>query len=191
MINSDYDAYFLKLQENKNRILRAAIEYFKFQNTLKVDISIKGDSLDIGEYVLLSKPEDTMNSNKLDPPKDGPYRVVGKNGSSYTISDDVLNKEKTVHISRLTRFIGKNNNQRSVLLKRRKRYDVEKIITHRDGDLKDLSSKKYITFLTKWDGYGFEFNTWESYDNLKYNIKLHEYLRELGYKNWIPKNFRD
>jgi hypothetical protein len=183
--------YLDSLNEKRKSILEKAKAYFKTQGELRMKANNKGDILEIGDYVLLSKPEGLINSNKLDPPKDGPFRVTGRDGSDYFINDDVYNKEMKVHISRLTRFINRGDNAREVALNRRNLYDVEEILNHRNGDLKKLSSSKSIQFLVKWVGYSSEHNTWENFNNLKYNAELHKYLRKLDYKNWIPKRFRE
>jgi hypothetical protein len=182
--------YLDNLNIKRKEILDKAKAYFRSQGEIKMNKGSKGDSLEIGDYVLLSKPESLINSNKLDPPKEGPFRVIGRDGSNYLINDDVYNKEYKVHISRLTRFVNRGNNARDVALRRNKSFDVQEILQHRGGNI-SVKSINSIYFLVKWLGYNSEHNTWESFATLKYNVELHKYLRKLGHLNCIPKRFRE
>lgn len=67
-------------------------------------------------------------------------------------------------------------------------WDVEKVLRHR-GDVK--GSKKQLFFFVKWVGYEDEANTWEPWENLRDNGKLHEYLASHRLKALIPQKFRE
>ena len=44
-----------------------------------------------------------------------------------------------------------------------------------------------LEFLVRWKDYGEANNLWLPYQELRQNIKLHEYLRERGLHKLIPK----
>jgi hypothetical protein len=49
-----------------------------------------------------------------------------------------------------------------------------------------------LRFLTNWEGYSADENTWESWSNksLKSNTVIHEYLRAHNMQQLIPKRYR-
>ena len=49
-------------------------------------------------------------------------------------------------------------------------YEVELILSHRKRKIGGKKNPREVTqFLVKWEGYGYEHNTWESEDNLVRN----------------------
>ena len=67
-------------------------------------------------------------------------------------------------------------------------YEIDKIVAHQG----DITKLKTLTFRVKW--YGFledDFDTWESWSNLRETSHLHLYLIENNMKQLIPKKFRE
>ena len=150
-----------------------------------------------GEWVLVRR-SDIMNNHKLAPVKEGPFRVIERDLNSecpdiYWIDDHVNGRNFKVHVSRLTKFLARDSDLKQIphiAMKRKRMYEVEYILNHKNGDLNNIKTKNDILFLVKWTNYNHEDNTWESFSNLENNSVLHDYLRENNADDWIPKRFR-
>ena len=148
---------------------------------------------EIGTYVLmdpvlhsgLGKP-----SGKLTPRLLGPYLVVNRSGDKYSCRNLIDDGVKDYHVKQLRPYHhdASFGDPRDVALRDRGDYDIDKIVTHQG----DITKLKTLTFRVKW--YGFaedDFDTWESWSNLRETTQLHHYLIANNLKQLIPKKFHE
>jgi hypothetical protein len=129
-----------------------------------------------GTYVLvephtqsgLGKPPGKFTPRLL-----GPYLVVNRVGDKYSCRNLVDDTVKDYHVTQLRVY--NNDDQfldpREVALRDKGDYEIEAIVAH-EGDTTKLKSLK---FQVKWYGFGNDFNTWESWSNLRETTQLHLY----------------
>lgn len=148
--------------------------------------------LPINSYVLVDYPTGGLTNgppSKLLTHRKGPMRVVNFVGSTYTLENLVNNKLKDYHITSLTPFLYDTvEDPRLIENKDSQMWDVETVLRHR-GDVN--GSKKQLFFLVKWVRYEESDNTWELWENLRDNVKLHEYLASHRLRRLIPLKFRE
>ena len=143
----------------------------------------------IGSYVLETfqegGPTKGSTLGKLYPPLAGPFRVVNRIGTKYTISNLLTGKPHDVHVTRLREFLYDPavTNPREAAMRDDHQYTVEEIIKHRGV----ATDKTKMEFLVRWTGFGSETDTWEPWKELRLVEALHIYLREHGMKQLIPK----
>jgi hypothetical protein len=145
----------------------------------------------INSYVLVQYPMTRMGRRaptKLHMPLKGPFRVVGFQGDKYTVLNMVNNEQYVYHVTQLQPFHHdpRRLNPYDVALHDTMAYNVERIIRH-EGTTNNRSNLK---FLVKWEGYGEDQNTWESYHELRHNALLHEYLNTHRMRSLIPPQYR-
>ena len=139
-----------------------------------------------GDYVLVAyrtgSAPTRLHTNKM-----GPMRVISNNLNTYVLLDLVNNKQKHYHITDLTPFIFDPSivDPLDVARKDYLEFFIDKIIEHR-GNTK---RKKSLEFLIQWVGYDSSYNSWEPWNNFRDTECLHEYLRDKGLSNLIPKKF--
>ena len=136
----------------------------------------------VNSYVLFTPP--VGRGDKLLPKHRGPYQVIERSTSIYTIENLVDGKRSTTHIHNLRPFnydpartsplvVAQHNEQEFV---------VESIQSHRG----DRTRRSTMEFKVRWSGFGESCDTWEPYKALLHVDKLHEYLRTNRMKTLIP-----
>ena len=137
-------------------------------------------------YVLFTPP--VGRSDKLLPCHRGPYQVMDRANSIYTLEDLVSGKHITTHIHNLRPFnydldrtspltVAQHNEQEFV---------AESIISHHDNPNK----RSTMEFKVRWAGFGESCDTWEPYKALVHADKLHDYLRTNAMKTLIPREHK-
>lgn len=147
----------------------------------------------VDSFVLVEYPNTAMGKkppHKLAPNLRGPYRVAKIIGNEYQLIDLVSNKIKeNVHVKRLRPYRFGTNDQitpRDIANKEQESFDVEVVLRHSGT----FAKKKSLKFLVKWLGYDDSHNSWVSYQRLKSNQALHNYLIKKNQASQIPKPFR-
>jgi hypothetical protein len=148
---------------------------------------------EIGSYVLMDptihnafgKP-----SGKFTPRLLGPYLVVNRINDKYSCRNLVDDAVKDFHVTQLRPYQHDENfmDPRDVALRDRGDYEIDKIVEHQG----DITKLKTLKFRVKW--YGFtedDFDTWESWSNLRETVQLHRYLIANNMKQLIPKKFHE
>ena len=136
----------------------------------------------VNSYVLFTPP--VGRGDKLLPKHRGPYQVIERSTSIYTIESLVDGKRSTTHIHNLRPFnydparaspplVAQHNEQEFV---------VDSIHGHRG----DRTRRSTMEFKVRWTGFGESCDTWEPYKALLHVDKLHEYLRTNRMKTLIP-----
>ena len=148
----------------------------------------------INSFVLVTYPASNM---KPGPPhkhltfKKGPMRVTGykPDGSDdfYNVINLCNNKVETVHASRLSTFEydPEHTDPIQVAYRDQELFNIEKVISFAGR----TKPKKKWTFLVKWEGYEDTYNTWQSWDDVKGNAVVHDYLRQINMASAIPKSY--
>ena len=144
----------------------------------------------IGSYVLLEYHSSILRKgppNKFNTQLRGPFKVLRKLGSMYTLRDSNTNKDIDTHITLLHPFHFQPQFVDPVDIARRdvlSAFTVESISAH-SGDTRTNSE-----FLVKWAGYDNTHDLWIPYKELRDVVVLHEYLFENNLKNLIPTQHR-
>jgi hypothetical protein len=150
-------------------------------------------TFEIGSYVLV-EPHTNVGlgkpSGKFTPRLLGPYLVVNRSGDKYSCRNLVDDAVKDYHVTQLRsyRYDIKFMDPRDVALRDCGDIEIDKIVAHQG----DITKLKTLTFRVKW--YGFledDFDTWESWSNLRETSHLHLYLIANNMKQLIPKKFRE
>ena len=146
----------------------------------------------VNSYVLVNYPHNGITGgppSKLLTHKKGPFRVVNKVGSTYTVENLVNNKLEDYHITSLTKFEYDVDEVDPRLIANRdsQMWDVEAVLSHR-GDPR--GSKKQLFFLIKWVGFDASQNTWEPWENVRDTAALQAYLMDKRLRFLIPQKFR-
>jgi hypothetical protein len=145
-----------------------------------------------GSYVLAQYHMTRMGKrppNKLMTPWKGPFVVINHQGSKYWLRDLVSNKVVEYHVTSLKPFQYNpdKTDPRIVANRDQQAFDVERILAHQG----EGTRKATYTFLVRWIGYTADDDTWLPWSELRNNIKLHEYLRQINKASWIPRQFRN
>lgn len=137
----------------------------------------------INSYVLYTAP--TGPSDKLELKHRGPYQVVNKLDSIYTIQDLVDGKFITTHINNLREFHydPERTNPIDIAVQNRGEFFIDSILEHRG----DRQRRSTMEFKVRWRGYGPEHDTWEPYKNLAHTEQLILYLIRNRMRSLIPK----
>ena len=140
----------------------------------------------IESYVIL-KPSNPPTRTKT--PMEGPLQVIKYLGNShYLLKDLTHKKERTVHVSRMKKYLANSafTSPQGVAARDRDEFFVEAILHHRGN----FNRKSELEFLVKWAGYTTEYNEWIPWSNLRRTEKLHTYLHDIDKDSVIPKEFR-
>ncbi len=140
----------------------------------------------INSYVLYTPP--TGRSNKLLPKHKGPYQVLGRNQSVYTIEDLVRGKQIRTHVHNLRPFIFNPTqvDPQDIAQQNEQEFVVQEILAHRGNHQR----RSTMEFLVRWTGYDETSNSWEPYKALMHVDRLHEYLREHRMSSLNPKEHK-
>jgi hypothetical protein len=140
----------------------------------------------INSYVLFTPP--VGRSDKLLPRHRGPFQVMDKTHSIYTIEDLVCGKRITTHIHNLRPF--NYDPERTVPLvvaqHNEQEFVVESIVGHRGN----RSKRSTMEFKVRWAGFGESCDSWEPYKALLHVDKLHDYLRTNTMRTLIPSEHK-
>jgi len=137
----------------------------------------------IHSYVLFTSP--SGRGDKLELKHKGPYQVMNKLDSIYTIQDLVDGKIITTHITNLREFHydPARTDPKDVAVQNKGEFFIETILEHR-GDRQRRTS---MEFKVRWRGYGPEHDSWEPYKNLAHSEQLILYLVRHRMKSLIPR----
>ena len=136
----------------------------------------------IGSYVLVTHPKGRRS--KLLTFKEGPYQVVGIEGTRYTLSNMITGKNFDLHVSNIHPFDydPEHTNPREVLNHDQQEFIVEKILKHR-GDTDQTAS---MEFFIRWAGYTEKDDSWEPISSLRDNTIFHQYCIDNKMRKLIP-----
>ena len=146
----------------------------------------------IHSYVLIGYPKTSHHSgppSKFHTNLKGPYQVVEKSGTRYTVRNLVTNKLEDFHITLLREFLFDPEyvDPVKIAMCDEQFYEIEKVLAHTG----QFNKKDTLFFKVKWLGYDDEKdNTWEPWKNLRLNIRLHQYLRDKKLTTHIPREYR-
>ena len=129
----------------------------------------------VNSYVLFTPP--VGRSDKLLPRHRGPYQVMDRANSIYTIEDLVSGKRITTHIHNLRPFNydPDRTSPLTVAQHNEEEFVVESIISHRDN----RNKRSTMEFKVRWAGFGESCDTWEPYKALLHVDKLHDYILKI------------
>lgn len=138
-------------------------------------------------YVLVSYPNRTPD--KITTRWRGPFQVIRREGTKYTVQHLLNYKQTQVHVSRLKIFnhSPKHTDPREVAMKDEGEFEIEHIVRH----IGDTNAKMKMQFEVKWVGYDSSENTWEMWKDLRDTQQLHDYLRLKGMGNLIPARYHE
>jgi hypothetical protein len=131
-------------------------------------------------------------NSKLLPFKKGPYEVMNYDKSKYYLKDLITLKVKPYHVTRISQFNYDPSKWDPLQVALRDTGDLFKVdhISAIKGDPKGPKSKLF--FKVHWLGYDDKHATFEPWDNVRANVKLHEFLKQhkqAAIKALLPKNF--
>jgi hypothetical protein len=106
----------------------------------------------------------------------------------YSWFSKVTSNEETFHVTQLKPFLYDKNrvDPAKIAHKHSDEYIVDTIVSHQ-GDLNKTDSLK---FQVRWKDFSALEDTWEPWDNLKLNARLHEYLISINQAKLIPYELR-
>ncbi len=122
-------------------------------------------------YVLFTPP--VGRSDKLLPRHRGPFQVIEKTTSIYTIEDLVSGKRVTTHIHNLRPFNYDPDRTLVVAQQNEQEFVVEAIIGHRGN----RNRRSTMEFKVRWARFDASCDSWEPYKAFLHVDKLHDYLR--------------
>ena len=138
----------------------------------------------VNSYVLADyrdQPPSTLHTHR-----EGPLRVaISSSNGQYVLENLVTGEFKEYHVSQLHPFYYDDEDvPRQTAMRDSQQWDVDSIISHAG----DPSHRKEMKFRVRWTGYDETYDTWEPWNHLIHNSKLHDYLRANKMKRLIPKN---
>ena len=153
------------------------------------------------QYVLLDYPSIEGRTSHHGPPNKflpylkGPFRVVGKLGSSYyEIRCLISDKVDKVHVSRLRPFLidrtgSTDDSLREVaMMDYIYDYPIDRVLQHQGSP----TARKELQFLIRWKNYGQDRDSWLPYKALRDSTELHNYILSLPDRTFltlIPERF--
>jgi len=118
----------------------------------------------------------------------GPYKVTKIEGTNYTLFDPKTGKllePCTIHLLKQYSYDAKRVDPLKVRIKDKEdSFLIESI----QGHYGRLHKKSEVTFIVKWDG--FDETTIEPWEHVRDNEILHQYLKDKGKAQLIPKKFK-
>jgi hypothetical protein len=145
----------------------------------------------VGTWVLRDWPKSSHNKGKPDKhvlEREGPFRVDRFKGQTYWLFDPRSGKIlQPCNIHLLSAFVYDPATTDPAAIRNkddREHYEVEKIEGHEGS----FQKKRSLHFKVKWVDH--ETRTMEPWKHLIHNEVLHQYLRDIGKPNQIPKAHR-
>ena len=175
------DSYLNELIQMQEKLLKASQRYLarsKDKKLANVDKTIDPIRYKVGDYVLVSHPDNKLPS-KLDTKWYGPMQVVKVNRSQYYLIDLVTNSIIDRHISYLKpfRFNSDKITPFEVAIRDNQEYIVEKIIAHRlVNDYSGDKNRTSYEFKVRWLGYKDSDDTWIPWKSVSKLAALNSYL---------------
>jgi hypothetical protein len=171
------------IQKQHTLITVAQANQLKSDYHLLVEYDPNITEYPVHSYVLFTPP--VGRSNKLLPRHCGPYQVMEKLESIYTIEDLVSGKRITTHIHNLRPFLfdPERTSPHTVAQHNEQEFVIESVLGHRG----DRNRRSTMEFHVRWAGYGEAHDSWEPFKALLHTDKLHDYLRANHMKTLIPK----
>ena len=191
--------YMIKLMDRQAEIVAKAQATQAIVNQQHINSKLKTarNVIDFApnQYVLWEHPESGMLQGDSRPDKisshyRGPYRVIKTTGSRVEIQNLISMETKTVLSPQLIIFNYDPNvvDPKVVARHANQEFLVESVLAI-DG-IKGKNSRFLRTNLVvkvHWSGYADSHDTWEPYNNLKFNIKFHDFCNKNNLKYLIPK----
>jgi len=136
----------------------------------------------VHSYVLFTPP--VGRSDKLLPHHRGPFQVLHRANSIYTIEDLVSGKRSSTHIHNLRPFNYDpvRTSPLTVAQQNEQEFVVESILSHRGN----RNRRSTMEFKVRWARFEESCNSWEPYKALLQVDKLHDYLRANTMMTLIP-----
>jgi hypothetical protein len=150
---------------------------------------------DIDSYVLVKYENDERAPpSKIHPKLRGPYQIIditrrNPKGTIYTCRNLATQKLEDFHVKLLVPYYhdSYHTNPEDAAMADSQMFEVETVLDHVFDSKKQL--KSMMRFKIKWVGYTTP--TWEPYKQMSHVEKVHEYLREKGFKKFIPNIYVD
>jgi len=184
-----------QLLDMQMKVIRSAREHLGARDKAHLAHAGMPSFYEVNDYVL----EDATYKSELKRAKEGklhcrwkgPLQVISVSAdlSTYVVKDVVNNKEHAVHIKNLKPFQydPEFTDPYSVALKDTESFVVAEISDMRGKFTAKTSKTHPLTFRVKWKGFTAEHDTWEPWANLRYNVILHQWMRDHGHARYIPK----
>ena len=149
----------------------------------------------VGSLVTLSYPANQDGvckpPTKLLTKRQGPFKILSRNGTTYTIENVATKKASSVNISRLEIF--QHDPARvdpiAVAAKDNREFIVEAVLEH-DPIQQPAKNRKALKFLIKWKDYDASENSWVAWHNLTNNNVVLAYCMRAGMNSLVAKQYR-
>jgi len=146
-----------------------------------------------GSYITATYHDDNIPS-KFALPRRGPFRVLDHSDGKVHVQNLITMQDEWIHASMCNQFLYDPNRVDPISIARKAlpnpEYVVEKVLDHLPKVFNNRNSRKDLSFLIQWEGYGEIHNSWEPWENLRRVSVVHVYLRENNMKFLIPKNIQ-
>ena len=175
----------LLIQQQLNNM---AENQLKSNDAIHVEVNIHPETIfEVGSFVLTLNPkgpETRLHCRWL-----GPFKVVARDKSQYTLLNLITKKTRDVHASQIKtfRFNPSKRNPADIARRDYMEFFIEEIIAHSGNKSRPTQMKFHV----KWLNYDVTHNTWEPWSYLRTTDQLIQYLRDNDMSSIIPKQFRD
>ncbi len=204
--SSDAKRYVDRLINRQSELLRIAERTQHNKDVYAIQKQTPGvlTEFPLNSYVLLRNRSDFKQGgrHRFHTPWMGPFKVVNRlrsNGSTktpdiYVIQDLVTNNMKNVSVHHLREFLWDTEHvdPTQAATSDKQVWMVEDIIDHKPKiTLTKFIKlpKKDMSFLVRWQGY--DSPEWNSWENMRDTIALHNYLDKIGASSLIPIRYRE
>ena len=175
----------LLIQQQLNNM---AENQLKSNDAIHVEVNIHPETIfEVGSFVLTLNPKGP--ETRLHCRWRGPFKVVARDKSQYTLLNLITKKTRDVHASQIKtfRFNPSKRNPADIARRDYMEFFIEEIIAHSGNKSRPTQMKFHV----KWLNYDVTHNTWEPWSYLRTTDQLIQYLRDNDMSSIIPKQFRD